>query len=74
MSIPNPTNELELRQAHQDLKQLFDDIKTNYPENGFFDTLSMGMTNDLGMAIKEGSNMVRVGTALFGARSPRETL
>ena len=74
MSIPNPTNESELRQAHQDLKQLFEDIKRNHPENGFFDTLSMGMTNDLGIAIKEGSSMVRIGTALFGARSPRKTL
>ena len=74
MSIPNPTNESELCQAHQDLKQLFDNIKTNNPENGFFDTLSMGMTNDLDIAIKEGSSMVRIGTALFGARSPRENL
>jgi hypothetical protein len=32
------------------------------------DTLSMGMSDDLEMAIAEGSTMVRVGTALFGAR------
>ncbi|MCH1449535.1 MAG: YggS family pyridoxal phosphate enzyme, partial [Litoricolaceae bacterium] len=39
-----------------------------------FDTLSMGMTNDLELAISEGSTMVRIGTALFGARAPKETL
>ena len=32
--------------------------------------LSMGMTNDLEIAIREGSTMVRIGTALFGARNP----
>ncbi|MBT6288287.1 MAG: YggS family pyridoxal phosphate enzyme, partial [Oceanospirillales bacterium] len=37
-------------------------------------TLSMGMTNDLELAISEGSTMVRIGTALFGARAPKETL
>ena len=74
MSIPNPTNESELRKAHQDLKQLFEDINRDHPENGFFDTLSMGMTNDLNIAIEEGSSMVRIGTALFGSRSPRESL
>ncbi|MBN2875245.1 MAG: YggS family pyridoxal phosphate-dependent enzyme [Spirochaetales bacterium] len=34
-----------------------------------FDTLSMGMTNDLELAIEEGSTMVRVGTAIFGERT-----
>jgi uncharacterized pyridoxal phosphate-containing UPF0001 family protein len=33
------------------------------------DNLSMGMSNDLEAAILEGSTMVRVGTALFGARN-----
>jgi uncharacterized pyridoxal phosphate-containing UPF0001 family protein len=32
------------------------------------------MTNDLELAISEGSTMVRIGTALFGARAPKETL
>lgn len=34
-----------------------------------FDLLSMGMTNDFETAIEEGSTMIRVGTAIFGARS-----
>ncbi len=33
-----------------------------------FDTLSMGMSNDFGLAIAEGSTMIRVGTGLFGPR------
>lgn len=32
------------------------------------DFLSMGMTNDFEMAIEEGANMVRIGTAIFGPR------
>jgi uncharacterized pyridoxal phosphate-containing UPF0001 family protein len=35
------------------------------------DTLSMGMSGDLESAIAEGATLVRVGTALFGARPPR---
>lgn len=35
-----------------------------------WDTLSMGMTNDLELAIEEGSTMVRIGTAIFGERTP----
>ena len=31
--------------------------------------LSMGMSNDYGVAIREGSNMVRIGTAIFGKRN-----
>jgi hypothetical protein len=43
------------------LQQQFDGI----------DTLSMGMTGDLQAAIAEGSTMVRIGTALFGERTPQ---
>ena len=47
-------------------KALFDSIKRVLPS---VDTLSMGMSADLRAAVKEGSTMVRVGTAIFGARS-----
>jgi uncharacterized pyridoxal phosphate-containing UPF0001 family protein len=40
-------------------------LKETYPE---IDCLSMGMSNDYTVAIEEGANMVRVGTALFGQR------
>jgi hypothetical protein len=52
------------RRAHalfKRLQQQFDGI----------DTLSMGMTGDLQAAIAEGSTMVRIGTALFGERTPQ---
>ena len=47
-------------------RALFDSIKQVLPS---MDTLSMGMSADLRAAVKEGSTMVRVGTAIFGARA-----
>lgn len=49
-------------------QQLFADIKQNHPELTGWDTLSMGMSSDMSAAIDNGSTMVRVGTAIFGAR------
>ena len=74
MSIPDPVSENDLQRAHQQLKVLFEEIKADHPTPEIFDTLSMGMTNDLELAISEGSTKVRIGTALFGARAPKETL
>ncbi len=64
MVIPAPNNP----QAFIDAKQLFETVKIEhqYPED--WDTLSMGMSGDMLDAIAAGSTMVRVGTALFGAR------
>ena len=50
-------------------KQLFDNIKREYPELKQWDTLSMGMSDDMSAAIANDSTMVRVGTAIFGART-----
>jgi uncharacterized pyridoxal phosphate-containing UPF0001 family protein len=47
------------------MKQLFDGLAARHPR---IDTLSMGMSDDYPIAIEEGATMVRVGTALFGAR------
>ena len=74
MSIPDPVSEDELKRAHRKLKSLFDQLKHDHPAPEIFDTLSMGMTNDLKLAVIEGSTMVRVGTALFGARPPKDTV
>ena len=49
-------------------KQIFDNIKQSYPELRQWDTLSMGMSDDMAEAIAHGSTMVRVGTAIFGSR------
>jgi len=74
MSIPDPVSDDDLKRAHQKLKSLFDELKRCHPTPEIFDTLSMGMTNDLELAVIEGSTMVRIGTALFGARPPKDTL
>ena len=50
-------------------KQLFDSIKREHPELQQWDTLSMGMSDDMSAAIANDSTMVRVGTAIFGART-----
>ena len=47
---------------------LFDEIQARYPELTEWDTLSMGMSGDMEAAIAHGSTMVRVGSAIFGAR------
>lgn len=49
-------------------KQIFDNIKQENADLDAWDTLSMGMSGDMAEAIANGSTMVRVGTALFGAR------
>ena len=66
MAIPAPTDDVaEQRAAFQQLKTLFDQGRSQGLE---WDTLSMGMSHDLEAAIAEGATMVRVGTAIFGAR------
>ena len=66
MSIPRPWPTLEQRAASfQRLRALFDQLKAGHPD---IDTLSMGMSEDFELAIRHGATMVRVGSALFGAR------
>ena len=67
MIIPEPTTDLIAAQAVNKLaRDLFDALNTL----GFkLDTLSMGMSSELEPAIASGSTMVRVGTAIFGARA-----
>jgi len=48
------------------LKELFEDLKS---DNKDFDILSMGMSGDYELAIKEGSTMIRVGSKIFGERN-----
>ncbi len=51
------------------LKRLFDEIKAQFfSHDTGFDTLSMGMSGDYHLAIAQGSNMVRIGSAIFGER------
>jgi pyridoxal phosphate enzyme (YggS family) len=50
------------------MRKLFIDIQKNKLDNTTMDILSMGMSQDFETAIEEGSNCVRIGTALFGKR------
>ena len=64
MVIPAPNN----TSALMDARKLFDQVKAQHANPLDWDTLSMGMSADLDAAIAAGSTMVRIGTALFGAR------
>ncbi|TCB78640.1 YggS family pyridoxal phosphate-dependent enzyme [Acinetobacter sp. ANC 3781] len=55
-------------QAFANAKQFFDIVKKEHAHPEDWDTLSMGMSGDMVEAVAAGSTMVRVGTALFGAR------
>ncbi len=71
MTIPEPAAGFEAQRAvHLRAKALFDNTRLALGEPEDFDTLSMGMTADLEAAIAAGSTLVRVGTAIFGGRSP----
>ena len=67
MAIPEPeTDETRQRAAFAQLRTLFEQLRG---AGLALDTLSMGMSGDMGAAIAEGATMVRVGSAIFGARS-----
>lgn len=72
MCIPPATaSEEENRGFFKETYQLFVDMKEKLGDNNpNIDCLSMGMSGDYPLAIEGGSTMVRVGTALFGARPP----
>jgi len=61
MAIPEPGAD---RSRYQEVKRLYDALKSEFG----LDTLSMGMSDDLDLALAEGATMVRVGTAIFGQR------
>ena len=68
MAIPAPTETLEAqRQPLAALRQLLEELQAALPEAPL-DTLSMGMSDDLEAAVLEGATLVRLGTAIFGAR------
>jgi uncharacterized pyridoxal phosphate-containing UPF0001 family protein len=59
---------LEAEKAFMELRELRDRMELEFGHS--FPELSMGMSGDLEMAVKSGSTMVRVGTRLFGVRTP----
>src|SRR5688572_16385663 len=64
MAIPEPGAP---RERYREVRELFEKLKG---ELGL-DTLSMGMTDDMELAIAEGATMVRIGTAIFGSRQAK---
>jgi len=65
---PFAENPEEVRFVFRELHKLYIDISRENADNINMDYLSMGMSNDFEIAIEEGSNMVRIGTAIFGRR------
>lgn len=63
---PFVEDEAVLRAAFRRLRETLDEARRHDPELGT--ELSMGMSNDLRIAVEEGSTMVRIGTSLFGPR------
>ncbi|KHJ50390.1 hypothetical protein PZ78_13055 [Vreelandella venusta] len=69
MAIPAPAETLDAqRKPLAELRALLETLRAALPEAPL-DTLSMGMSDDLEAAILEGATLVRLGTAIFGARS-----
>ena len=62
MAIPEPGAP---RERYGEMKALFDGLKDRFG----WDTLSMGMSEDMDAALAEGSTMVRIGRAIFGPRT-----
>ncbi len=54
-----------IRGNFRDLKKIYDELKTGFAD---FKYLSMGMTSDFDIAIEEGANLLRIGSAIFGKR------
>lgn len=72
MCVPPISEEPEdSRPYFRKVKELFDSIKESNMVDENFDTLSMGMSGDYEVAISEGATIVRVGSAIFGAREYR---
>ena len=67
MAIPSNTSDDEiLKNEYKQLKFIYEDLKLKYST---IDTLSMGMSNDYLLAVENGSNLVRIGSKIFGKRT-----
>jgi PLP dependent protein len=70
MGMASFTEDMDMvRKEFCSLKSIFDVVKKNHP---VIQVLSMGMSSDYKIAIEEGSNMVRIGSLLFGERSRKQ--
>jgi pyridoxal phosphate enzyme (YggS family) len=65
----NTDNEKQIKEEFYELRIFFEGIKQSFfRKDDSFDTLSMGMSSDYKIAIEQGSNMVRLGSTIFGKR------
>jgi len=63
-------NETQIRKEFRNLRELFYKLKTKSKfDEKMFTEISMGMSSDYKIAIEEGSNLIRVGSKIFGERS-----
>jgi len=63
-------NSDQIREEFRLLKRIFDELKgSQFRQQPSFDQLSCGMSDDYGLAIQEGSNLVRIGSLIFGPRN-----
>jgi len=63
-------NQEAIQKEFKSLRKLFDTLnKSELPANAAMKELSMGMSSDYKIAIREGSTLVRIGTAIFGERN-----
>ena len=65
---PNYEDVEECRPLFRTMYDIFQQVKTRELRTADIRYLSMGMTHDYEIAVEEGANLVRVGTAIFGAR------
>ncbi len=71
MAIPSQHKDLQQQRIpFARMQQALSKLQQHYPD---CDTLSMGMSGDMQAAIAEGSTLVRIGTAIFGARTAKTT-
>lgn len=64
------TDENIIRGEFKQLKEFFTNLKKEFfQENNNFKEISMGMSDDFGIAIEEGSSIVRIGSSIFGSRN-----
>jgi len=69
MAIPASSKDPEQQQRpFARMQELLQQLQHNHPDHHELDTLSMGMSGDMDAAIAEGASIVRIGTAIFGAR------
>lgn len=71
--MPDLENADELRPYFTRMRKLFDAVREQAPSGARIEELSMGMSGDYELAAEEGATMVRVGSAIFGARTSAAT-